>query len=89
MYDWPLNFGILIFFNMQLGNHGSNLTEEELETHTIAAWKQRKPQMRVDGQGRVLPRCLIHVRCFKRFPDFLLFCPFKEVSIINNRYFLI
>ncbi|KAL0414706.1 UNVERIFIED_CONTAM: Sucrose nonfermenting 4-like protein [Sesamum radiatum] len=26
----------------QLGSHGSNLTEEELETHTIAAWKEAK-----------------------------------------------
>ncbi|KOM33531.1 hypothetical protein LR48_Vigan01g308700 [Vigna angularis] len=26
----------------QLGNHGSNLTEEELETHTISAWKEGK-----------------------------------------------
>lgn len=24
----------------ELGSHGSNLTEEELETHTIAAWKE-------------------------------------------------
>nr|XP_025662489.1 sucrose nonfermenting 4-like protein isoform X2 [Arachis hypogaea] len=28
----------------QLGNHGSNLTEEQLETHTIAAWKEGKLQ---------------------------------------------
>ncbi|XP_004508285.1 sucrose nonfermenting 4-like protein [Cicer arietinum] len=26
----------------ELGNHGSNLTEEELETHTISAWKEGK-----------------------------------------------
>lgn len=26
----------------ELGNHGSNLTEEELETHTISAWKEAK-----------------------------------------------
>ncbi|KAH1243661.1 Sucrose nonfermenting 4-like protein [Glycine soja] len=26
----------------ELGNHGSNLTEEELETHTISAWKGGK-----------------------------------------------
>ncbi|CAI8615456.1 unnamed protein product [Vicia faba] len=26
----------------ELGNHGSNLTEEQLETHTIAAWKEGK-----------------------------------------------
>ncbi|OIW17498.1 hypothetical protein TanjilG_22610 [Lupinus angustifolius] len=28
----------------ELGNHGSNLTEEQLETHTIAAWKEGKFQ---------------------------------------------
>ncbi|XP_057722081.1 sucrose nonfermenting 4-like protein [Arachis stenosperma] len=28
----------------ELGNHGSNLTEEQLETHTIAAWKEGKLQ---------------------------------------------
>ncbi|KAL5163492.1 Sucrose nonfermenting 4-like protein [Glycine soja] len=28
--------------NTLLGNHGSNLTEEELETHTISAWKGGK-----------------------------------------------
>ena len=27
---------------LQLGDRGSNLTEEELETHTISAWKQAK-----------------------------------------------
>ncbi|MBA0600089.1 hypothetical protein Gorai_006288, partial [Gossypium raimondii] len=29
----------------ELGNHGSNLTEEELETHTISAWKEGKAYM--------------------------------------------
>ncbi|GJV61365.1 hypothetical protein Tco_1467465 [Tanacetum coccineum] len=29
-------------FFLQLGNHGSNLTEEELETHTTSAWKEAK-----------------------------------------------
>ena len=30
---------------IQLGNHGSNLTEEELETHTISAWKEGKAHL--------------------------------------------
>ncbi|VFQ79235.1 unnamed protein product [Cuscuta campestris] len=31
-----------ILIMRELGNHGSNLTEEELETHTISAWKEAK-----------------------------------------------
>lgn len=57
-----------IQFNMhdlliQLGNHGSNLTEEELETHTIAAWKEGKlhHNRQINGNGRSYPRQLIHV----------------------------
>ncbi|RVX18871.1 Sucrose nonfermenting 4-like protein [Vitis vinifera] len=45
-----------------LGNHGSNLTEEELETHTISAWKEGKLHLRqIDGSGRLCPRHLVHV----------------------------
>ncbi|XP_038991661.1 sucrose nonfermenting 4-like protein isoform X2 [Hibiscus syriacus] len=45
----------------ELGNHGSNLTEEELETHTISAWKEGKAYMngQVDGHGRPIPRQII------------------------------
>ncbi|KAG6487774.1 hypothetical protein ZIOFF_056378 [Zingiber officinale] len=46
---------------IQLGNRGSNLTEEELETHTISAWKEAKQQlssqMVLHGQSQ---RQLIH-----------------------------
>lgn len=51
-------------FHLQLGNHGSNLTEEELETHTISAWKEGKWQInrQVDGNMRSYQGCLIHVR---------------------------
>ncbi|KAI3736766.1 hypothetical protein L2E82_26751 [Cichorium intybus] len=31
-----------ILIMRELGSHGSNLTEEELETHTISAWKEAK-----------------------------------------------
>ncbi|KAI3979622.1 hypothetical protein MKX01_013717 [Papaver californicum] len=43
--------------------HGSNLTEEELETHTIAVWKERKMHIKrqTDGNGRVFPRRLIQL----------------------------
>lgn len=43
---------------IQLGNRGSNLTEEELETHTIAAWKKVKLHL---GNRRSYPQQLIHV----------------------------
>lgn len=48
---------------MQLGNHGSNLTEEELETHTISAWKEGKAYLnrQIDNHGRAFPRPLVYV----------------------------
>lgn len=50
------------FLAMQLGSCGSNLTDEELETHTISAWKEGKMQMTVNGNNRrVNQRNLIHV----------------------------
>ncbi|KAH9689305.1 Sucrose nonfermenting 4-like protein [Citrus sinensis] len=49
--------------NIQLGTNGSNLTEEELETHTISAWKVGKLQLnlkrQMDGNGRPYPRPLV------------------------------
>ncbi|KAI9123180.1 hypothetical protein K1719_006069 [Acacia pycnantha] len=35
----------------ELGNHGSNLTEEELETHTISAWKEGKSYLSRQNNG--------------------------------------
>ncbi|THU56521.1 hypothetical protein C4D60_Mb11t18100 [Musa balbisiana] len=37
----PLDFILIL---KELSSHGSNLTEEELETHTISAWKKAKQQ---------------------------------------------
>lgn len=53
-------------FQLQLGNHGSNLTEEELETHTISAWKEGKIQLnrQLEGQARTFQRRLVHVGVF-------------------------
>ncbi|GAB2292287.1 hypothetical protein Dimus_026536, partial [Dionaea muscipula] len=47
---------------LELGNHGSNLIEEELETHTILAWKDGKSHIirQIDGDGGLYPRRLIH-----------------------------
>ncbi|KAI8002834.1 Sucrose nonfermenting 4-like protein [Camellia lanceoleosa] len=46
----------------ELGSHGSNLMEEELETHTISAWKDAKSYLsrQIDGNGRLFPRQLVH-----------------------------
>ncbi|KAG6524779.1 hypothetical protein ZIOFF_014718 [Zingiber officinale] len=46
----------------QLGNRGSNLREEELETHTISAWKEGKHQLlgQLDNHGRPLQSHIIH-----------------------------
>lgn len=48
---------------LQLGKHGSNLTEEELETHTIAAWKEGKLHLNreINGNARSYPQHLIDV----------------------------
>ncbi|KAK4745618.1 hypothetical protein SAY87_011930 [Trapa incisa] len=52
---------ILIF--KELASQGSNLREEELETHTISAWKEGKAYLKrqLDEQGRAFSRPLVHV----------------------------
>ncbi|CAM0878219.1 unnamed protein product [Alopecurus aequalis] len=47
----PLDFILIL---RELETHGSNMTEEQLETHTISAWKEAKRQTygRNDGQWR-------------------------------------
>ncbi|KAM0025693.1 putative CBS domain-containing protein [Helianthus debilis subsp. tardiflorus] len=54
----PLDFILIL---RELGNHGSDLTEEELETHAISAWKEGKLQLtrKFDGNGSLHPRRLI------------------------------
>ncbi|CAI9118764.1 OLC1v1020372C1 [Oldenlandia corymbosa var. corymbosa] len=51
-----------ILIMKELGNHGSNLTEEELETHTISAWKEAKSYMKrqINDSARSGPRQLVH-----------------------------
>ncbi|XP_047954554.1 sucrose nonfermenting 4-like protein [Salvia hispanica] len=50
-----------ILIMKELGRHGSNLTEEELETHTISAWKEAKIYLnnQINGQGAIVPRQLV------------------------------
>ncbi|KAF4369690.1 hypothetical protein F8388_015777 [Cannabis sativa] len=49
----------------ELRRHGSNVAEEELETHTIAEWKERKAKLsmpiQIDGEScaRDLVQCLV------------------------------
>ncbi|XP_020227809.1 sucrose nonfermenting 4-like protein [Cajanus cajan] len=45
----------------ELGNHGSNLTEEELETHTISAWKE--------GKWAAFSRSFIHAGPYDNLKD--------------------
>ncbi|KAK9265920.1 hypothetical protein L1049_012599 [Liquidambar formosana] len=58
----------------ELGNHGSNLTEEELETHTISAWKEGKLHLnrQIDGGGRSYPRRLIYAGPYDSLKDVAL-----------------
>ncbi|KAL6964766.1 AMP-activated serine/threonine-protein kinase regulatory subunit [Sarracenia purpurea var. burkii] len=64
----------------ELGNHGSNLTEEELETHTISAWKEGKSHLnrQSDGSGRSYPRHLIHAGPYDSLKD-------VAVRILQNK----
>lgn len=61
-YSNRVTFNIL--FILQLETHGSNLTEEQLETHTISAWKEAKRQTyaRNEGSWRANHH-LVHVSC--------------------------
>ncbi|KAG1338645.1 sucrose nonfermenting 4-like protein [Cocos nucifera] len=68
----------------ELGNHGSNLTEEELETHTISAWKEAKQQLsrQMDPCGRIFQRQLIHAGPYDSLKDVALKILQNEVSTI-------
>jgi len=58
----------------ELGNHGSNLTEEELETHTILAWKEGKLHLnrQFESSCRTYPRSLIHAGPYDSLKDVAL-----------------
>ncbi|XP_073113917.1 sucrose nonfermenting 4-like protein [Elaeis guineensis] len=68
----------------QLGNHGSNLTEEELETHTISAWKEAKQQLhrQMDTHGRTFQRQLIHAGPYDSLKDVALKILQNEVATV-------
>ncbi|XP_042428691.1 sucrose nonfermenting 4-like protein isoform X1 [Zingiber officinale] len=72
----PLDFILIL---KELSNRGSNLTEEELETHTISAWKEAKQQlssqMVLHGQSQ---RQLIHAGPYDSLKEVAL-------KILQNR----
>ncbi|KAK5786441.1 Sucrose nonfermenting 4-like protein [Gossypium arboreum] len=68
----------------ELGNHGSNLTEEELETHTISAWKEGKVHLsrQIDGNARSYPRCLVHAGPYDSLKDVVLKILRSKVAMV-------
>ncbi|GFZ14019.1 sucrose nonfermenting-like protein [Actinidia rufa] len=72
----------------ELGSHGSNLTDEELETHTISAWKEAKLYLnrQIDVKGRAFPRQLVHINVGKRslptvYLGLTLGSPYKAMTV--------
>nr|XP_010938454.1 sucrose nonfermenting 4-like protein [Elaeis guineensis]XP_010938455.1 sucrose nonfermenting 4-like protein [Elaeis guineensis] len=68
----------------ELSSHGSNLTEEELETHTISAWKEAKQQLhrQMDTHGRTFQRQLIHAGPYDSLKDVALKILQNEVATV-------
>ncbi|MCL7044976.1 hypothetical protein MKW94_014673, partial [Papaver nudicaule] len=68
----------------ELGKHGSNLTEEELETHTISAWKEGKMHIKrqTDGNGSVFPRRLIQAGPYDSLKDLSVKILQNDVAIV-------
>ncbi|KAG9132788.1 hypothetical protein Leryth_014061 [Lithospermum erythrorhizon] len=78
-----------ILIMRELGSHGSNLTEEELETHTISAWKEAKSyaERQMIDNGTVASRQLIHAGPDENLKDVaskLLQYRVATVPIINS-----
>lgn len=68
----------------ELGNRGSTLTDEELETHTISAWKGAKQQLnrQMDTHGRTFQRQLIHAGPYDSLKDVALKILQNEVATV-------
>ncbi|XP_019419609.1 PREDICTED: sucrose nonfermenting 4-like protein isoform X1 [Lupinus angustifolius] len=68
----------------ELGNHGSNMTEEELETHTISAWKEGKSYLNSqnNGRGTVFSRGFIHAGPYDNLNAIAMKILQKGVSIV-------
>ncbi|GKF24997.1 hypothetical protein Tco_0080891, partial [Tanacetum coccineum] len=63
-----------------LGNHGSNLTEEELETHAISAWKEAKLYLlkQITEHGKIFSKRLVQAGLDENLEDITL-------KILQNR----
>lgn len=72
----------------ELGNNASNLTEEELETHTISAWKEGKAYLnrQNDCHGRAFPRRFIHAGPNDNLNDVALKILQNEVATVPIIY---
>ncbi|KDP40000.1 hypothetical protein JCGZ_01998 [Jatropha curcas] len=68
----------------ELGNHGSNLTEEELDTHTISAWKEGKAYLnrQIDGHARPFSRRIIHAGPYDNLKEVALRILQNEVATV-------
>lgn len=68
----------------ELGSHGSNLTQEQLETHTIAAWKEGKLQQyrTLDSNGGSYPWRFVHAGPHECLKDVALKVLQNKVSTI-------
>ncbi|GAA0159573.1 kinase modulator [Lithospermum erythrorhizon] len=69
-----------ILIMRELGSHGSNLTEEQLETHTISAWKEAKSyaERQMLNHGTVPTKRLVHAGPDENLKDVAL-------KILHNR----
>ncbi|KAK8701598.1 hypothetical protein V6N13_019984 [Hibiscus sabdariffa] len=72
----------------ELGNHGSNLTEEELETHTISAWKEGKVYLsrQIAGNARSYPRHLVQAGPYDSLKDIAMKILKSKVATVPITY---
>ncbi|XP_076891740.1 sucrose nonfermenting 4-like protein [Bidens hawaiensis] len=69
-----------ILIMRELGNNASNLTEEELQKHTISAWKETKLYLNKQAieHGKIFPKRLVQAGPDKNLKDVAL-------KILHNR----
>ncbi|XP_071737303.1 sucrose nonfermenting 4-like protein [Rutidosis leptorrhynchoides] len=69
-----------ILIMRELGSHGSNLTEEELETHTISAWKEAKLYLtrQPNERGKLYSKTLVQAGPDENLKD-------VTIKLLQNR----
>lgn len=72
----------------ELGKRGSNMSDEELEMHTISGWKEEKLRLsgQIAGFGRTTSRGLIHAGPYSSLKDVALKVLQHEVSTVPILY---